>query len=206
MRFFTKFVKAAGYRGWVVLLDEVELIGFYSLLQRGRSYAEIARWQGYFPAQSYPGLVSVCTISADFRPRILDIGGKQDTDYVKPKLEQSRYSELATPAEIGMRLLKNQYVPLNPLSDEDFQSAISTIREIYSKAYGWEAPPFDIRSLPNPTMRRYVRAAITEWDLLRLCPGVQPAIEIKKFQGTYAENPDLERAPDDDSPDFASDV
>ena len=43
-RFVPRLITAAGYRGWVVLLDEVELIGRYSLLQRAKSYAEVARW------------------------------------------------------------------------------------------------------------------------------------------------------------------
>ena len=44
LRFVARLLAAAGYAGWVVLFDEVELIGRYSLLQRGRSYAELARW------------------------------------------------------------------------------------------------------------------------------------------------------------------
>ena len=43
-RFVPRLMAAAGYKGWIVLLDEVELIGRYSLLQRAKSYAEVARW------------------------------------------------------------------------------------------------------------------------------------------------------------------
>ena len=32
-RFVLKLLKAAGYRGWVILLDELELVGNYSILQ-----------------------------------------------------------------------------------------------------------------------------------------------------------------------------
>ena len=46
LRFATELIKGAGYKGWVLLLDEIELIGSYTLLQRGRSYAELARWLG----------------------------------------------------------------------------------------------------------------------------------------------------------------
>ena len=53
--FFTELVKAAGYKGWVVLLDEIELVGSYTLLQRGRSYAELARWMGQVPGEMYRG-------------------------------------------------------------------------------------------------------------------------------------------------------
>ena len=54
-RFVLKLLKAAGYRGWVILLDELELVGNYSILQRGRSYSELARWMGQ-TEETYPGL------------------------------------------------------------------------------------------------------------------------------------------------------
>ena len=56
LRFMIELIKAAGYKGWVVLLDEIELVGQYSQLQRGRSYAELSRWMGQTDGQSYPGL------------------------------------------------------------------------------------------------------------------------------------------------------
>ena len=34
LRFATELIKGAGYKGWVLLLDEIELIGSYTLLQR----------------------------------------------------------------------------------------------------------------------------------------------------------------------------
>ena len=43
-RFAARLLRAAGHTGWVILFDEVELIGRYSLLQRGRAYAELATW------------------------------------------------------------------------------------------------------------------------------------------------------------------
>ena len=42
-RFASRLMRAAGYAGWVILIDEVELIGTYSSLQRAKSYIEVAR-------------------------------------------------------------------------------------------------------------------------------------------------------------------
>jgi hypothetical protein len=47
LRFVSRLVRAAGFVGWIILLDEVELIGRYSLWQRARSYTEMARWFGF---------------------------------------------------------------------------------------------------------------------------------------------------------------
>ena len=207
LRFMIELIKAAGYRGWVVLLDEVELAGQYSLLQRGRSYAEIARWQGQDTGESYPGLVCVGAVTDDFATENISYDGrKRDIDYARPKLEQSRYADIALHAETGMRLLEAGCLPLAPLTDEDVRGAVATLRQIYGTAYDWDAP-----ELPERTrgagylnrMRYAVRAAINEWDLLRLYPDAQPDTESDDFRYTYEENPDLERETPDDSPNEA---
>ena len=51
-RFAPRLMIAAGYSGWVLLIDEVELIGRYSFKQRARSYAELARWAGKLDNQT----------------------------------------------------------------------------------------------------------------------------------------------------------
>ncbi|MEO7665887.1 MAG: BREX system ATP-binding domain-containing protein, partial [Dehalococcoidia bacterium] len=82
--FAPRLMLGAGYRGWVLLIDEVELIGRYSAMQRGKSYAELARWMGRVEGAQYPGLVSVATITDDFEMRVLD--AKHDRDEVGPRL------------------------------------------------------------------------------------------------------------------------
>jgi hypothetical protein len=63
LRFAPRLMAAAGYAGWCVLLDEVELIGRYSLLQRGCSYAELARWLGLDRKRSFDTLLSRCGLN-----------------------------------------------------------------------------------------------------------------------------------------------
>ena len=45
-RFVPLLFRAAGYAGWCILLDEIELIGRYTPLQRALSYAWLAAWLG----------------------------------------------------------------------------------------------------------------------------------------------------------------
>lgn len=198
LRFLTELIKGAGYKGWVVLLDEIELVGSYSLLQRGRSYAEIARLLGQDAEQLCPGLICVGAVTDDFVTKIISIDGKNDTDYVSARLS-GRYEDLIPYAETGMRLLEGECLPL--ASEEDARTTVASIRQIYSTAYGWEAPelPDRARGAGHQTRMRYqVRAAINEWDLLRLYPDAQPETESDDFRYTYEENPDLERVAEDD--------
>ena len=202
LRFFVELVKAAGYKGWVVLLDEFELIGQYSLLQRGRSYAEIARWLGQSLRHSYPGLVTVGAVTEDFALQVISADGqKKDRDYVGAKLAE-RYDSFIQSAETGMRLLEGNALSLKPLTDADVHETMEKLRRVYSDAYGWDAPPLPERARGGGyqnRMRYYVRAAINEWDLLRLYPDAQPETESDEFRYEYEENPDLERETRDDA-------
>ena len=201
LRFFVELVKAAGYKGWVVLLDEIELIGEYSQLQRGRSYAEIAQWLGQGAGDSYPGLVTVGAVTDDFAAAIISADGKMDRDYVGAKLA-GRYDDLIPNAETGMRLLERECLPLNSLTDADVRRTLETLRSVYGDAYGWPAPLLRERARGagyQQRMRYNVRAAINEWDLLRLYPNAQPETESDEFRYRYEENPDLGRESGDDA-------
>ena len=202
LRFAAELIRSAGYRGWVVLLDEIELVGSYSILQRGRSYAELARWLGQAAGGACPGLVVVGTVTDDFAAAVISPDGKKkDRDYVAPRLANSRYAADANLAETGMRLLERTCVPLDVPTAEDVNATLEKLREIYRDAYGWEAPPWrgemggvGIRS----RMRYKVRAAINEWDLQRIYPDSQTGTVVDEFRPVYSENTDLEREPDND--------
>ena len=201
LRFFIELTKAAGYRGWVVLLDEIELVGSYSLLQRGRSYAEVARWVGQHMEQRCPGLVCAGAVTDDFSSAIISIDGKNDRDTIGARLS-GRYDTLAPHAETGMRLLERHCVALEPLAEADIREMLGTLRRLYTTAYGWDAPALPERTRSGGQwnrMRNNVRAAINEWDLLRLYPNARPDTESDDFRYTYEENPDLERESSDEN-------
>ena len=54
--FLSRLIRATGYAGWVILVDEVELMGRYSILQRAKSYAEMTRLLGLSDEDRTPGL------------------------------------------------------------------------------------------------------------------------------------------------------
>lgn len=197
LRFALELIKGAGYRGWVILLDEIELIGSYSLLQRGRSYAELARWMGQVSGEDYPGLIVVGTVTDDFASAIISPDGqKKDHDYIRPKMEANpRYSSIAGRAVTGMHLLERQCVPLRPPESDDVAATVEKLQTLYSDAYSWEAPPIDAHAGGAGIygrMRYQVRRAINEWDLLRLRPDSRPETEALEFTTSYEENRDLE--------------
>jgi hypothetical protein len=193
-KFTARLMRAAGYRGWVILIDEVELIGRYSRLQRARSYSELARWMGRVEIDQYPGLTSVGAITDDFVPEVLEKKG--DLDYVSPQLQARdtpEYRAIASRAETGMRIIQRESVPLERPDSAALNKTYETLKRIHSEAHRWSPPdmPSATPSVTRP-MRSYVRRWINEWDLKRLYPGEPVQTVETELRVDYTESPELE--------------
>ncbi|MEX2238279.1 MAG: BREX system ATP-binding domain-containing protein [Dehalococcoidia bacterium] len=196
--FAARLFRAAGFKGWTVLIDEVELIGRYSLLQRGRSYAELATWLGRIESEGYPGLTAVAAITDDFDLGVLQ--GKGDRDYVGPRLrakETDEYTMLAARAEVGIRVIERESVLLHRPDDTARAAIRERLQHIHATAYDWAPPGLPSHeSKGGRPMRSYVRRWINEWDLNRLYPGHVVNTEEEELKTTYEENPQLEEPPE----------
>ena len=196
LRFVLELIKAAGYRGWVVLMDEIELVTNYSMLQRARSYAELARWMGQATGEKYPGLILVGAVIGSFANVVLD--EKEDRDKAAPRLRARQREEddiAAARAETGMRLIERGVLPLDRPDDETLSTLYERLKAIHSDAYGWTAPEIDHEIGPGGRriIRSFVRRLITEWDLIRLYPGARPDIEESELTLNTQEDRDLEQ-------------
>jgi hypothetical protein len=193
LRFAPRLMAAAGHAGWCVLMDEVELIGRYSLLQRGRSYAELARWLGLDHGVAVPGLATVAALTDDFADRV--IGDRLDDEKAPSRLMAKGDREVARLAELGVRTLQ-QRDPLRRLTPPDRDALVDCLartRRLYRKAYDWDPPEIQVGDvLASKSMRQYIKSWITEWDLLRLFgEKVEIDIETDRLESDYTENPDI---------------
>ncbi len=199
-RFVPRLMRAAGYLGWVVLLDEVELIGRYSLLQRAKAYAEVARWIRGDRDDSGAPLCAVLTTVDDFEAQVLV--GKNDVELIPKRLRMKGTAEhdlLATMAETGMRVIEREQVPLQPPDRDELDRTYAKLKEIHAEAYGWVPPDVEgLERLPSNRMRQYVRAWINGWDLRRLDPAYQPEIAASELVVDFTEDAELEGADDAD--------
>ncbi len=198
-RFVSRLVRAAGYRGWVVLLDEVELIGRYTTLQRAKSYGEIARWVRGDRDDPGAPLCAVLTTVDDFEAQVLV--GKNDAELIPKKLRMRDTVEdelAASNAETGMRIIEREQLRLQPPGRDELDRTYAKLKQIHAEAYGWDPPDVaGIERLPSNRMRQYVRAWISEWDLRRLDPTYTPDIAATALTVDFSEDADLERPGDD---------
>jgi hypothetical protein len=203
LKFVSRLAVAAGYSGWVLLLDEVELMGRYSFMQRARSYAEIARLANKLQGESIACLTSVFAITKDFEEAVLE--GRNDRERIPGKLHASSVPgdlALAGQTERGMRMISRERLPLRPPDQTLLLKTYLKTKAMHAKAYGWS--PLDAGSpeqLGSTPMRTYVRFWINEWDLKRAYPDYSPKMEVADLRPTYEEDRDLEVAPEAENQD-----
>jgi hypothetical protein len=199
-RFVPLLFRAVGYAGWCILLDEVELIGRYTPLQRALSYAVLGGLLGLDGAHRFPGIVTAYAITDDFVTAV--INARQDSEKLPERLTLKGRSveaalALSTIRHIERTVLQNRLLPptLNELT-----ACHGKLQRLYSAAYEWSAPP-----LPPPermatrTLRQYIKGWITQWDLRRLGGG-NVLLVADRIASNYTEDATLAepRAPDDE--------
>jgi hypothetical protein len=193
MRFMPQMFCAAGFAGWVILLDEVELIGRYGPLQRALAYAELALWLGLDEATRIPGLFTVGAITDDYADAV--IAAKQDDAKLTERLRLRNAPGQAGMARLAMRAIQDA-MKLSAPDDADLRGYELTIRECYADAYGWETPPAEIGARQaNRTMRHHIRGWITQWDMLRVS-GVHTSVVETVSVTDYGEDERLTETPD----------
>jgi len=197
-QFIARFFKSAGYNGWIILLDEGELIGRFSLRQRAKAYANLSFLLGTSSLANSSDFGTVVTFTGDFDGEVLR-GGKLDADKIPMKLAGSRDAKWIEPSISGMDAILHRSIDLQPVTKEVIEQNCETIQGLYSDAYAWSAPHIEVGEvLGTQSMRHYIRSWINRWDLLRLY-GHEAEISSEKLVSSYEEDADLEKPSDNEA-------
>lgn len=192
-QFIARLLHAAGYNGWLILIDELELIGRYSVLQRGRSYAELARLLGLVDDDHAAGLTVVGGITPDFSSAV--IRGKDDLNQIDFKF-RSRPGDGPLTANLAERAMEEIERSLHRLPEPDqgrLRRTHANLVEVYATAYGsYAADDAELTLRPGWQMREYVRGWITASDLHRLDPSYHSDLVVDRIVTEYTEDELLE--------------
>lgn len=193
-RFISRLIRAAGLRGWIVLIDEVELIGRYTLLQRAKSYAEIAQWVDGDRNDPGAPIGAVLATVDDFEAEVLVARNDIELVPAKIRLRTQPDSDLvAARAEKAMRMIQRDCLALQPPDVHELDRTYERIKHLHGSAYGWSPPDVEgTERLPSNRMRQYVRAWINEWDLRRLDPTYVPRTAVDDLRPDLSEDPYLQ--------------
>ncbi len=187
-RFVPLLFRAAGYAGWCILLDELELIGRYTPLQRALSYAWLGTWLGLEGARRFSGIVTAYAITDDFA--IAVINARLDSEKLPERLALKGRDAEAALALAGIRHIERTVLQhrLLPPTLDDLTACHDKVLRLYSAAYAWPAPPLPPgERTSSRTMRQYIKGWITQWDLRRL-DGSEVLLISGSIASDYTEN------------------
>lgn len=190
--FLSRFFRSAGYSGWVILLDETEIISRYSLQQRGRAYAHLAQLMGLAADTALPGIAGVFAITGDYAGQVLR-SGKNDMCSVPGKVKGTKDEDISSDAITGMEAIENRPLQLGKPTAAQVLETHDKVRLAYSEAYEWNAPDVEDKRehLESNSMRQYVRSWINTWDLQRLYD-YQAQTTLEDVVISYEEDADLQ--------------
>jgi len=199
--FMTRLLHAARYDGWVILLDELELMGRYTVLQRGRAYSELARLLGLADDLAIPGLLTVGAITPDYASAVIDEKDDRNQIGFRFRSRGDLESDLtAALAESAMDAIERELLRLRQPSQDDLADVLMRLSDIYAAAYDCTPARLDSSFKTGQQMREYIRSWITTWDLNRVAPTYEPEIELERITDDYAENALLEKGVEDNEP------
>lgn len=200
-KFMARLLRAARYDGWVILLDELELMGRYTVLQRGRAYAELARLLGLADDLAIPGLLAVGAVTPDYASAVIDEKDDRNVIGFRFRARGDLESDLtAALAESAMDAIERELLRLREPSQDDLADVLARLSDIYATAYDCTPARLDASFKTGQQMREYIRSWITTWDLNRVAPTYEPEIELERITDDYAEDALLEKAVEDDEP------
>lgn len=150
-----------GYKGWIILIDEAELIGRLGKKARLKAY----RNMGYFlnSPESLRSCYTVFAMASSFEEDVLD--GKNDMQ----TLEESGFEDAQQIRRVMNRIREAEQ--LKPLTKEEIRDVISRIRDFHGRAYDWE-PAVPVETILKECsgsgflLRTKLRAAIEFLDQL----------------------------------------
>ena len=159
--FMSHLFAQLGYNGWVILVDEAELMGRLGKKARLNAYRNMAKL--LMPSEKLESVFSMFALSASYAEDVIE--GKHEFENLA-----SVYPQEQEPAKSVLHLLLKA-PQLNPLTREEISRILERVQEFHGRAYEWH-PEVSPDSIVKATqaggylLRTKIRAAIEFFDQL----------------------------------------
>lgn len=200
IEFFPLLLKVLGYKGWVILIDELEIVGRMGKVSRLNSYKNLSWLMNLSGEHNLP----IYTLAASAKALQEDIffGERKHDARDMPQFAgervDSHFAELI--GEFFRQVTGSQGLILSPVNNQDLYPLLQKLSEIHTNAISWkyDMPPDFLESslsIIDPTnkpIRQIIRMFIESMDLYATT-GVLP--------GKFTDNLMIANDFDDELPD-----
>ncbi|MHB8278774.1 MAG: BREX system ATP-binding domain-containing protein [Candidatus Humimicrobiaceae bacterium] len=164
-------LKFCGYKGWVLLIDEIELIGRLGKVSRLKAYLNLAWLMNWFSEMKYP-IYTICAAATRLQDDIW-FGKKNNDRDIMPELAENRYGikERNIIKDFFKKAIDDNSLTIVPATFGDLVNLLNKIISLHEEAYRWKSD-FNsetlINSLGSQTVRTYIRGTLESLDLAYL--------------------------------------
>lgn len=159
--FMSHLFTQMGYHGWVILIDETELMGHLGKKARLNAYRNMAKF--LMPEKSLESTFSIFALSASYAEDVIETKHEyENLELIYPGEQESAKAVLD---------LLSKAPQLLPLTRDEINGVLYKIQDFHGKAYEW-TPNLSVDSLSEATqsggylLRTKIRAAIEFLDQL----------------------------------------
>ena len=160
-------IRLCGYKGWVILIDEVELAGRLGPMNRLKAYRNLHWLLNWSGTMQYP-VYTLAAAATRLQDDIWYGGGKDDRNVMPGFAAEKMGAEAGQELEMFFeRAIGKESLVAAPVVGEDLYGLLEALAELHGKAYDWPAQ-YDMRQLVRDLgaqpVRTYVRAAMEALD------------------------------------------
>lgn len=177
-----------GYHGWVILIDETELMGRLGKKARLNAYRNMAQF--LLPEKCPESAFTIFALSASYTEDVIE--GKHEYENL-----EAIYPDEPEPIKTVLDLLVRA-PQLLPLTKDEVNEVLCKIQDFHGRAYGW-TPNLSVASLAESTqsggylLRTKIRVAIEFLDQLYQYGKAGKTTINELGQETFAEDvPEIE--------------
>lgn len=162
-RFMSHLFGRLGYNGWVILVDETELMGRLGKKARLKAYGNMAHF--LIPESRMESVFSMFALSSSYIEDVIE--GKREFENLAVT-----YPDDQEPVKTVLNLLVKA-PQLLPLTTDEIRQVLERVQEFHGKAYGWN-PQVSVDTVVDAAqtggylLRTKIRGAIEFFDQLYL--------------------------------------
>lgn len=198
---FADVIQFCGFKGWVILIDEVELIARLGRLSRLKAYRNLNWLLNYSGELKYPIYVIGAAATSLQEVWSFETGRRIPDRNGIPELAEERFGldERKRLEKFFNRSLGDDCPTITGVDRNSLDELLRQVVRLHGVAYDWEVPTFEqvkeylVQLYVDDPVRTYIRATLEVLDQLAIT-GEAPKVETDELiEGAVDEDPEYFR-------------
>jgi hypothetical protein len=162
IQFFPKIISFLGFNGWVILLDEMELIGRLGKISRLKSYLNLIKLLNW-DKKKEPTVYTLCGCAKTLQEDVFFDNRHNDSEMIPQLASERAMSDSVQPLrKFFVQAVKENKIDLYPVKYDMLITVLKTIYENYLQVFTWQNPPSFDQIIQSPVMKKFVQNRIRE--------------------------------------------